>query len=69
MSPTRTMKRAAVVTTALLAVVAACATPPKPRELEALENLRATNQAKLPEVAKRSPDLIAEADRRGNAAH
>ena len=57
------------IAAALLALGAACATPPKPRELEALDNLRAANQAKLPEVAKRSPDLIAEADRRGNAAH
>ena len=57
------------IAAALLAVGAGCATPPKPRELEALDNLRTTNQAKLPEVAKRSPDLMAEADRRGNAAH
>ena len=34
-----------------------------------MDSLRAANQAKLPEVAKRAPDLIAEADRRGNAAH
>jgi outer membrane protein OmpA-like peptidoglycan-associated protein len=64
-----TVTRCALGMTALLPIFAACATPPKPRELEALETLRATNQAKLPEVAKRSPDLIAEADRRGNAAH
>ena len=57
------------IAVALLAIGAACATPPKPRELEALDNLRTTNQAKLPEVAKRAPDLMAEADRRGNAAH
>ena len=44
-----------------LALGAACATPPKPRELEALETLRATNQAKLPEVAKALP----RSDRRG----
>jgi outer membrane protein OmpA-like peptidoglycan-associated protein len=65
---TRTMK-AVLVTTALLSVGLGCATPPKPRELEALDNLRAANQAKLPEVTKRAPDLMAEADRRGNAAH
>ena len=52
-----------------LAAAAGCATPPKPSELQALETLRATNQAKLPEVAKRAPDLMAEADRRGAAAH
>ncbi len=61
-------RRGALGATALLAVIAACATPPKPRELEAFETLRASNQAKLPEVAKRSPDLIAEADHRGSAA-
>jgi outer membrane protein OmpA-like peptidoglycan-associated protein len=54
---------------ALLAVGVGCATPPKPRELQALETLRATNQGKLPEVAKRAPDLMAEADRRQAAAH
>ena len=62
----------AVVNLALAVVAlaaAGCATPPKPSELQALENLRATNQAKLPEVAKRAPDLMAEADRRGAAAH
>jgi outer membrane protein OmpA-like peptidoglycan-associated protein len=64
-----TMTKAALIATALLAVGVACATPPKPRELEALDNLRATNQAKLPEVTKRAPDLMAEADRRGAAAH
>jgi outer membrane protein OmpA-like peptidoglycan-associated protein len=53
----------------LLAAAAGCATPPKPSELQALDNLRAANQAKLPEVAKRAPDLMAEADRRGAAAH
>ncbi|HVV52126.1 MAG TPA: OmpA family protein [Polyangia bacterium] len=61
-------RAAAVIAGALLAAAAGCATPPKPRELEALETLRATNQAKLPEVAKRAPDLMAEADRRGASA-
>jgi len=61
--------KTALVAAALLAVGVGCATPPKPRELEALDNLRATNQAKLPEVTKRAPDLMAEADRRGAAAH
>lgn len=49
------MSRPALMMTALLTLGAACATPPKPRELEALDNLRTANQAKLPEVAKRSP--------------
>jgi outer membrane protein OmpA-like peptidoglycan-associated protein len=60
------LKIAALV---LAAAAAGCATPPKPPELQALETLRATNQAKLPDVAKRAPDLMAEADRRGAAAH
>jgi outer membrane protein OmpA-like peptidoglycan-associated protein len=51
------------------AVGAACATPPKPRELEAFDNLRKTNETKLPDITKRSPDLVAEADRRSTAAH
>ncbi|HXU63624.1 MAG TPA: hypothetical protein VN962_18125, partial [Polyangia bacterium] len=53
----------------LLLMGVACATPQKPRELEAFDNLRKTNEARLPEVAKRSPDLMAEADRRSTAAH
>ena len=67
----RRVCRATLVTIAgaLLAAGSGCATPPKPRELQALETLRATNQAKLPEVTKRAPDLMAEADRRGTAAH
>jgi outer membrane protein OmpA-like peptidoglycan-associated protein len=48
---------------------AACATPPKPRELEAFDTLRKTNEAKLPDISRRSPDLVAEADRRSAAAH
>lgn len=57
-----------IVAALLLGLGAGCATPPKPHELEALETLRATNQAKLPEATKRAPDLMAEADRRGAAA-
>lgn len=53
----------------LLLIGVACATPPKPRELEAFDNLRKTNEGRLPDVAKRSPDLMAEADRRSTAAH
>jgi outer membrane protein OmpA-like peptidoglycan-associated protein len=54
---------------ALGAAGLACATPPKPRELEAFDTLRKTNEATLPEAAKRSPDLASEADRRSAAAH
>ncbi len=64
------MKRAHLKIAALALVAAAgCATPPKPPELQALETLRAANQAKLPEVVKRAPDLMADADRRDAAAH
>ncbi len=52
----------------LLLVGLGCATPPKPRELEAFDNLRKINEGRLPDVAKRSPDLVAEADRRATAA-
>jgi outer membrane protein OmpA-like peptidoglycan-associated protein len=52
-----------------LALGLGCATPPKPHDLEALDNLRAANQSKLPDVSKRAPDLMAEADRRSAAAH
>jgi outer membrane protein OmpA-like peptidoglycan-associated protein len=45
-----------------------CATPPKPRELETFDTLRKANEANLPDAAKRSPDLTAEADRRSAAA-
>lgn len=45
-----------------------CATPPKPRELETFDTLRKANEAALPDAAKRSPDLTAEADRRSAAA-
>ena len=41
-----------------LLVVAACATPPKPRELEAYETLRKQTPT-CQEAAKRSPDLVA----------
>jgi outer membrane protein OmpA-like peptidoglycan-associated protein len=53
----------------MLAMGAACATPPKPRELEVYDVLRQNNQAKLPDISKRSPDLVAEAERRSAAAH
>ena len=53
----------------ILAVGAACATPPKPRELEVYDVLRQNNQARLPDISKRSPDLVAEAERRSGAAH
>ena len=41
--------------------LAACATPPKPRELEMFEGLR--KNPSVGDAAKRSPDLVATADR------
>ncbi|MES1208439.1 MAG: hypothetical protein ABUS79_21075, partial [Pseudomonadota bacterium] len=65
----RQVRTALVLTVLAGGLGFACATPPKPRELEAFDNLRKTNEAKLPDVARRSPDLMAEADRRSTAAH
>ena len=57
----------ALASTALLAAaVIGCATPPKPRELEAYDNLKRT--APIAEAAKRSPDLVSTADRLGEKA-
>jgi hypothetical protein len=50
----------------LAATLAGCATPPKPRELEAYDNLKRT--APMAEVSKRSPDLVSVADRMGEKA-
>jgi len=54
---TTTRIGALLLTTAL----AACATPPKPRELEAYDLLRSANN--LQEANKRSPDLVAGAEK------
>src|SRR5262245_16120056 len=45
----------------LTALVAACATPPKPRDLEAYEQLR--KGANLTDATKKSPDLVASAEK------
>jgi outer membrane protein OmpA-like peptidoglycan-associated protein len=45
---------------------AACATPPKPRELEAYEAVKKTPG--IADAAKRSPDLVASSDRLGTKA-
>ena len=47
----------------LPALLAACATPPKPKELEAYELLRTANN--LQEANKKSPDLVASAEKLG----
>jgi outer membrane protein OmpA-like peptidoglycan-associated protein len=48
------------------AAAVGCATPPRPRELEAYEALKRT--ANMPEATKRAPDLVAAADRLGAKA-
>src|SRR5437763_10105133 len=45
----------------LPAAIAACATPPKPRELEAYELLRSASNVQ--EASKKSPDLVAGAEK------
>ena len=50
----------------LPALLAACATPPKPKELEAYELLRTANN--LQEASKKSPDLVAGAEKLGDKA-
>jgi outer membrane protein OmpA-like peptidoglycan-associated protein len=60
--------RPALIALAAGTIGLACATPPKPRELEVFDTLRKNNEASLPEAAKRSPDLTSEADRRAAAA-
>jgi outer membrane protein OmpA-like peptidoglycan-associated protein len=55
------------LTAALLAAaLAGCATPPKPRELDAYDNLKRT--APMADATKRSPDLVSTADRLGEKA-
>src|SRR5882757_4549008 len=50
----------------LTAAFAGCATPPKPRELDAYDNLKRT--ALMADAAKRAPDLVSTADRLGEKA-
>jgi outer membrane protein OmpA-like peptidoglycan-associated protein len=50
-----------------LSHLAGCATPPKPRELEAYEAVK--KNASIAEAAKRSPDLVATSDRLAIKAH
>jgi hypothetical protein len=52
-----------LVCAVLPALLAACATPPKPKELEAYEMLRTGNN--LQEANKKSPDLVASAEKLG----
>src|SRR5581483_8696924 len=44
-----------------------CATPPKPRELEAYEAVK--KSPSVADAAKRAPDLVASSDRLGTRAH
>jgi outer membrane protein OmpA-like peptidoglycan-associated protein len=55
------MKAKALGALLLAGTLAACATPPKPRELEAYELLRSANN--IPEASKKSPDLVAGAEK------
>jgi outer membrane protein OmpA-like peptidoglycan-associated protein len=48
------------------ALASACATPPRPRELDAYDSLR--KSANLQEASKRAPDLVATSDRLGAKA-
>ena len=50
----------------LPALFAACATPPKPRELEAYDQLR--KNSNIAEATKRSPDLVAGAEKNADKA-
>jgi outer membrane protein OmpA-like peptidoglycan-associated protein len=59
--------RAGLFLFTLATAVAACATPPKPRELEAYDTLRRSNN--LQEAGKKSPDLVAGAEKLGEKAH
>ena len=51
---------------AVAALVAACATPPKPRELDTYEALR--KNANIQEASKKSPSLIAASEKLGEKA-
>ncbi len=57
----RVPSQAAWLALACSTLALACATPPKPRELESYEVLR--RQPAVPEAAKKSPDLVASADK------
>jgi outer membrane protein OmpA-like peptidoglycan-associated protein len=53
--------RATLLAFLVTALAAGCATPPKPRELDALERLRA--DVNIPAARKRAPDLCKKADK------
>ena len=63
----RTKQPTWLIVTALAGTIAACATPPKPRELEAYDKIR--SGANMPEVKRRSPDLVDQSEKRGAKAH
>jgi outer membrane protein OmpA-like peptidoglycan-associated protein len=52
---------------ALVATAAGCATPPRPRELDAYEALKRSSNTT--EASKRSPDLVTSSDKLGAKAH
>ena len=59
-------RRLALAALSVAAATIGCATPPKPRELEAYDALK--RGAPLAEAAKRAPDLVSTADRLGEKA-
>ena len=59
--------RAAALLAACLALAAACGSPPKPREVQELEDLRASRDAEP--AAKKSPILVNAADMQLKKAH
>ena len=61
-----TTRIASIAAFLMPALLAACATPPKPRELEAYELLR--KNSNLTEAAKKSPDLVAGAEKNADKA-
>jgi len=63
---TRIAPVGALLVSAAFVSTLGCATPPKPRELEAYDLLRKTNN--ITEAAKKSPDLVAGAEKNADKA-
>jgi outer membrane protein OmpA-like peptidoglycan-associated protein len=62
----RTFTGGAAASLCMVALALGCATPPRPRELDAWDNLK--KGANTQEAAKRSPDLVTSADKLGAKA-
>jgi outer membrane protein OmpA-like peptidoglycan-associated protein len=63
---TRIDRKSGLLAALLAGALAACATPPRPRELDAYEALKKTSNTQ--EAAKRAPDLVVTSDRLGAKA-